>query len=302
MKKEPKRHHYIPQFILKNFCFDDHNHLLYFDKQSKEVTVEDTRDVFMVKNLYRDEINNSSNPTKIEKDLSVFENEVSHIIKEKFLREKDIILTLEEDEKLRLFFAIMGFRSKGTNILFGEELSRESKKFYKHYQHDGDYVDLWKRNLGYAVNCRSTQEVIDHPDIDDPFKTFFCRDSAGILGMYIVVVEAREEDGFIIGDTYPVQLRGSTDAGLELHIYSIFPISHNRTILMVDLGAQGTPRHITHFRECVLNQPIFNKETNTIKIRVKKLYPEEIQYLNREIAENANDGFAFRKEPLNLLK
>jgi hypothetical protein len=120
--------------------------------------------------------------------------------------------------------------------------------------------------------------------------------------MYIVVLEAREEDGFIIGDTYPVQLRGSTDAGLQLHIYSIFPISHNRTILMVDLGAQGTPRHITHFRECVLNQPKFNKETNTIKIRVKKLYPEEIQYLNREIAENANDGFAFRKEPLNLLK
>lgn len=24
---EPKRHHYIPQFILRNFCFDDNNNI-----------------------------------------------------------------------------------------------------------------------------------------------------------------------------------------------------------------------------------------------------------------------------------
>lgn len=126
MKIEPKRHHYIPQFILKNFCYDDNNHLLYFDKQSGEVSSEDTRDVFMVKNLYRDEINNADNPTKIEKDLAVFENEVSRIIKDKFLSGRDIILTLQEDQKLKLFFAIMGFRSKETNHKFGDKISRES--------------------------------------------------------------------------------------------------------------------------------------------------------------------------------
>ncbi len=64
MKIEPKRHHYIPQFILKNFCYDENNHLLYFDKKSGKISSEDTRDVFMVKNLYRDEINNADNPTK----------------------------------------------------------------------------------------------------------------------------------------------------------------------------------------------------------------------------------------------
>ena len=302
MKIEPKRHHYIPQFILKNFCFDDNNHLLYFDKQSGEVSSEDTRDVFMVKNLYRDEINNADDPTKIEKDLAVFENEVSRIIKDKFLCGRDIVLTLQEDQKLKLFFAIMGFRSKETNHKFGDKISKESKVFYKQYQQDGDYTDLWKRNLGYVVNCRSIEEVLNHPHIDDPFKVFFRRDTVGIFGMYIVVVEAKENDGFIIGDTYPVVISGSTDSGLQLHLYSIHPISHNRTILLADVGAEAAPRYVTNFRDCVLRQPILDNVSGTIKIRVKSLYPEEVQYLNREVAKNSNEGFAFRKEPIHLLK
>lgn len=302
MKIEPKRHHYIPQFILKNFCYDENNHLLYFDKQSGKISSEDTRDVFMVKNLYRDEINNADNPTKIEKDLAVFENEVSRIIKDKFLSGRDIILTLQEDQKLKLFFAIMGFRSKETNHRFGDKISKESKVFYKQYQQDGDYTDLWKRNLGYVVNCRSIEEVLNHPHIDDPFKVFFSRDTVGIFGMYIVVVEAKENDGFIIGDTYPVVISGSTDSGLQLHLYSIHPISHNRTILLADVGAEAAPHYVTNFRECVLRQPTLDNVSGTIKIRVKGLYPEEVQHLNREIAKNSNEGFAFRKEPINLLK
>ena len=54
-------------------------------------------------------------------------------------------------------------------------VSRESKTFYKQYQQDGDYIDLWKRNLGYVVNCRTIEEVLKHPHIDDPFKVFFQR-------------------------------------------------------------------------------------------------------------------------------
>ena len=256
----------------------------------------------MVKNLYRDEINNADNPTKIEKDLAVFENEVSRIIKDKFLCGRDIVLTLQEDQKLKLFFAIMGFRSKETNHKFGDKISRESKTFYKQYQQDGDYIDLWKRNLGCVVNCRSIEEVLNHPHIDDPFKVFFRRDTVGIFGMYIVVVEAKENDGFVIGDTYPVVISGNTDSGLQLHLYSIHPISHNRTILLADVGAEAAPRYVTNFRECVLRQPIIDNVSGTIKIRVKGLYPEEVQYLNREVAKNSNEGFAFRKEPINLLK
>ena len=70
MKKEPVRHHYVPQFILRNFC-DEKGFLNYYDKKTNEMTVREPRDIFMEKNLYRDEINVADNPTKIETELGV---------------------------------------------------------------------------------------------------------------------------------------------------------------------------------------------------------------------------------------
>ena len=77
MNKEPVRHHYIPQFLLRNFCFDDRKHLFYYDKKASETSKRKTQEIFMVKNLYRDDINNSENPTKIESDMARFESEVA---------------------------------------------------------------------------------------------------------------------------------------------------------------------------------------------------------------------------------
>ena len=118
---EPIRHHYIPQFILKNFCFDDDGDTYYYDKKLEKVVIKKVRDTFMVENLYRDELNFPQHPTQIEYDLAVYESEISQIIRKKFLFENEITLTLEEDAKLRLFFAIMGFRAKRVKERFAHE-------------------------------------------------------------------------------------------------------------------------------------------------------------------------------------
>ena len=65
MNKEPVRHHYIPQFILRNFCFNDRDDLFYFDKKDSQISVKKTRDIFMVRNLYRDEINNQTSQRRL---------------------------------------------------------------------------------------------------------------------------------------------------------------------------------------------------------------------------------------------
>lgn len=134
ISKEPIRHHYIPQFILRNFCFDEDRHqLFYFDKKTSTLSIKQTRDIFMVKNLYRDEINNSNDIMKIEKDMAQFESEAAKIITGRFLKEDEISISLEEDERLKLFFAIMGFRSKLTSKTFSAETSDENKVFYSTY-------------------------------------------------------------------------------------------------------------------------------------------------------------------------
>ena len=108
-KSEPIRHHYIPQFILKPFCFED-NHLYYYSKDNSTVVVEDIRDVFMVRNLYRDEQNSPENPVYIEEALSGMEREASGVIRT-FCNEKNIVLTKSQNDMLKLFFAIMSFIS-----------------------------------------------------------------------------------------------------------------------------------------------------------------------------------------------
>ncbi len=295
MRKEPVRHHYIPQFILRNFCFNDKNELYYYDKKTNETTIKNTRDVFMEKNLYRDEINHSHNPTKIENDLARFENEISQIINGRFLNDKEITLTFDEEERLRIFFAIMGFRSKNASNIFSENTSRQNKEFYSYFQGNDNLEDLWKRNLGYIVNCRTIEEILNHENIDPPIKFFLQRDTNGIFGMYFVVAERKENENFVVGDSYPVIVKGIFDNGVQLQIYSIFPISPSRVVLLVSNGAEATPRDVIFLRRGIFTKPKINCDELTVTLRVKGLYNEEVRHINSTIFENAQEGITFQK-------
>ena len=46
MKQEPKRHHYIPQFILRNFQ-DENSQVSYWDIENSKLEKRNTRSVFM---------------------------------------------------------------------------------------------------------------------------------------------------------------------------------------------------------------------------------------------------------------
>lgn len=297
MKKEPIRHHYIPQFILRNFCFDDNRtRLLYYDKKSSKISARQTREIFMARNLYRDNINSPNEPMRIEKDMARFESEISQIITKKFLNKGEILISLDEDEKLKVFFAIMAFRLKITSSKFGAEASEDSKSFYSVYQKNGDLSDFWKRNLGYLVNCRSLKEILNHKKIDDPIKIFFHRDISGLFGLYFIVAERRGPLDFIISDSYPTVITGITDKGLELCIYSVFPISPDRIILLTANGAESAPKKVATFSNDILRKPKLNPDRKSITIRTKKIYENEVRYINSVLMKEAHEGFAFRNK------
>lgn len=301
MNKDPVKHHYIPQFILRNFCFDDRSRLYFYSKKTSKTIIRKTKEIFMIRNLYRDDINNIDNPTKIEKDMARFESEVAQIITERFLDENDITLTLDEDEKLKLFFAIMGFRSKITSDNFGIGASDESKTFYSANQKNGDLSDFWKRNLGNLVNCRSLKEVLNHKEIDDPIKMFFLRDILGYSGLYFIVAERRGHMDFIISDVYPTLIYGETDAGIELPMYSVCPISPDRIILLTSNGVEGAPKSVATFSDEFLKKPKWNLNKKVITIHVKKMYEDEVKYVNSMIINAAYEGFAFKSgDRINL--
>ena len=303
MKNEPIRHHYIPQFILRNFCFDDNNNLYYYDRESNTVSVKKTQYVFMERNLYRDEINSPEEKTKIETDLAKYESEVAKIINERFLHGNDIYLTLEEDEKLKLFFAIMGFRNENAYRLFDGNITEESKVFYLKYQRDGNFNDFWKRNLGQLANCRSLKDVFDNPLIDEPIKAFMARDTYNLAGKYFVVVEKRGDRDFVIGNSYPTGITGYDDEkkGLVLLMFEIFPLSPNRVLLFAANGVDNAPKVASRLRYDIFRRPILNEQTGKIRIHVKKIYKNDVDFINEAIVNNSKIGFAFRdKSHINL--
>ena len=283
---------------MRNFCIDENENTIFVDAKTKEQSKKQVRDLFMERNLYRDTINDE-NPVKIEEDLARFENEVAHIIKDKFLEKNEFVLTQSEDEKLKLFFALMSFRSKSTQELFKKKLSKESKNIYSNWQHNKNFEDLWKRNLGKLVKCRSLEDVRNNKEIDEPIKIFLQRDTFGLFGKYFCVVEPKDVGEFVLSDGYPITFRGVCEspfcASFEVDIYDIFALSPQRAILFANIGCKGTPKDILKMRDLVFNEPIRN-EKNELLFRVKKLYLEEVEIINNMIIEHAKKGFIYRGE------
>ena len=86
---EAKRHHYIPQFILKNFL-DNKGQVFYWDIEKEVLEKRNPRSIFMNFDMYRDEVNHKDKPTSIESSLAIFEGEIATLIRQKFLKDNEI--------------------------------------------------------------------------------------------------------------------------------------------------------------------------------------------------------------------
>ena len=290
MAKEPIKHHYIPQFIQRSFA-DDNGKVCFFDNKKKESRLITTCEIFMQRNLYRDEKLFPCDPVKIEKDLSKFENEASQVLR-RFRNGNEIIISNYENEMLQIFFFIMSFRSPSTYRSVSKSISVNAKTKLSMNQNEDIREDLWKRNLGYLVNCRTINEILEHPHIDKEFKIFARRDTFSFFGKYFSVAECPPTQSFVLGDTYPVTVSGSIqNNGYGLHMYDIFPITPNRVILFSSNGATGTPPEVLSFRPAVIHPPKTNETDNCITIRVKKLFPEECDRLNQLIIKESVTGY-----------
>ena len=292
--KEPVRHHYIPQFILRNFKRED-GYVSYYDCSKGSVESKRTEEIFMTRNLYRDTINHPDEPVKIEKDLARFENEASKIIN-KFLKDDEVVLSVEEDDCLKLFFAIMGFRADRVKEMFSESVDDEFKEFYSIFQKDGDLTDFWKRNLGILVNCRSLKQVLDNPNIDSPVKAFMVRDTCGLIltGLYFLPVEVRGGEDFMISDCYPAVFDGISEDGMtSIPMYSVYPISPKRALFLMADGVENAPSYASGFDKNFFRKPIIKRDGKTAVFRMQKIYETEVKNINDTLFRCASEGTAF---------
>lgn len=276
---KPIKQHYIPQFILKNFCFLN-DLVKYYNVEKNSIEILSTKKIFMEEKFYND-YNNFDIPEYIEIELGKLESEVARIINNKLLKDDFIKLTKEEDEKLKLFFAIMGFRSLHAKKFF-ENLSENEKSFYSNYQRDEDFLDLWKRNLGYLVSCRSLDDVINHPNIDNPIKVLMRRDTYGFTGLYFLVFKSSGNEKFVIGDCFPVNIKGD----FNITLYDIFPLSPDRMLLLL-------PYEINVVKEGVLDftKKELKRSNNSLHFKVRNIYDDKVKIINEKIIMNCKKGY-----------
>ena len=81
-KQEPRKHHYIPRFILKNFN-DNNGQVNYWDIKKNKLEKRNIKSVFMNIDMYRDETINEQDPTQIESKFAIFECEIAKLINSK---------------------------------------------------------------------------------------------------------------------------------------------------------------------------------------------------------------------------
>lgn len=289
MKNVPIKHHYIPQFILRNFL-NLKGFVQYFDLEKRKGRFVKPEDIFFTRNLYRQE--DYDNPVEIEKSLSKYESEISPLFKDMISKEKQFQFTLDEVEKIKLFIAISSFRSLNARKCFN---NINDKDFYTPYTKENETLeDLWKRNLYKIVNCRSVKEVLDNNDIDEPFKKFMMRDTFGLLGTYLVVCETRGEEKFVIGDCYPVVHSGVLENGGSIPMQALMPLSPNRVLIMVYEGSKYAPREAKLINDKCLRKPYSTGDY--LKLNIGRIYQDDVRKINDITINNSLYGYIFNNE------
>lgn len=303
---EAKRHHYIPQFILRNFL-DDNGQVSYWDIEKEVLEKRNTRSVFMNFDMYRDELNYRENPTAIESSLSVFESEIANLINNKFLKNDEITITRSELESLRIFLELLSFRSDLRKDQYINSKFTESTRDVLSEYANGDYVDLWKKEVDALSKCRTYEDINKSKEIDPIIKMDFMN---AIKGYYMTVVEARGGD-FLLTDVYPTLEVYPMTIDVNIHLHCIYPFSNKRALLL---------NHVM-FKPCFEGDILFEPMRKVSKIkgdmialprnrykiggrilspedefiyRVRKIYSSDVESINALLLNEARIGVMFK--------
>jgi len=285
MENEPKRNHYIPQFILRKFC-DSKGQLLYLNSKEGTIQKRNPKSVFVVSDLYRDEFCNPSQPTRIESDLALFEEEISRIIAGGgFYQKEEISLTTEEYEKLSIFFSLMDFRAKKTRDIFINTLSESSRRLYSINQERENLEEFWKINLGELAKCRTISQISSNQKINELFRVNFVFET---VDFFMSVIERRGPEDFLLGDIYPTFLFGLLDQGLRLPVYRFFPISPSRMIVFTSAKIHSIRKEVRFLSDNISRAPIVN--SGRMVFHVRKLYCNDVVAINAMALNEVIDG------------
>ena len=307
-KQEPKKHHYIPRFILKNFN-NENGQVNYWNIEKDKLEKRNTKSVFMNIDMYRCEPLNQDDPTQIESKLSIFEREIAELISNKILNKEEIILDRRELGKLKIFTTLLSFRSNHRMKQYSENLfDGFTRQILLKYQPDGNFKELWKREIDDIATCRCQKDIENSKNIDPIVKQEFLNDMSCF---YMTFVDTEDEE-FILTDIYPTFEVFPIDVNINLHMHCLFPLTPTRMLILNnnifrnDCWDDPTLNMMLEYSQIkgnaiippiniYKNIGIFNLDDKFI-YHVRKICRKDIEYINALFLKEAKVGFIFRNK------
>ena len=304
---EPVKHHFIPQFILRNFTHNN-DQIFYWNKETSKIEVRNTKSVYMVKNLYRDEKNHPTDPAVIEKKFAQFESTIATLFQEKIIDKNPIVLTRTENEKLRRFLYLLSFRSSSRKKQYIDaNFDEATKEHLSKYVVNDDYIDLWLREIETILDTDDYHDLQNNDNVSWTIRTDFW---SHLSGYYMTFVAPRGQD-FIIGDIYPtteIFPIGINNANLYPHL--MFPITPDLMLILNHIGFKPETNkgllmldNMVAFSRIKGNAIVPPNAKYKVQgklspediytYRINKLYSEDVTYLNLLSLNEVRKGFSY---------
>ncbi len=192
--------HYVPQFILKNFC-NENNNLIYCDFERKTTSVRNTKSVFAEQDYY---------PEQLEKDLChKAEYTFANLYHNKLENAKNAIgLTADELFIIKKYLVV-------SSIRFKYEFTNEGKSYYKTIPEE--WQGLFGRDTAKILNgflkLENSKDCFNYidsfekklfegnePKEDSNMNASLWAELREVLNNYLIFVRPKESEEFFIPD------------------------------------------------------------------------------------------------------
>lgn len=287
--------HYISKFILKQFTIPNSKSVYYcsvkeikcLDYTVREIDtpkMKKTKKVFTDINLYDNFL--LKNPRQLEDDFGLFECEISKLLNENVFNKKEIKLTIQEEEALKIFFFLMKYRSLKRKKYF-EKIDDVDKSYFERNCSYKDYVALWKDCLSSLTKCRRLDEILNQNALPRPIKNELLGDIFGAEGTYLTFIKRKGVVEFVISDLYPFIYE--EERVLYPFIY-YFPLSPDLMMASFHKKAykDGLLKGINH----KITPPIYRN--NEIIYTLQEFDENEVKARNNFVFNKAKAGVCFR--------
>jgi len=327
------RSHYIPQFILRNFCENDK--ITYCDINKREISSRNTRSVFSEIGYYSEET---------ETDLN---NKIEHIFANLYHNKLEnarytIELTPEELFTLKKYLIVASLRYR---FKYTEEdkkrIDSMEKAFKPEFENDiKEILNINTVNEAYNIINKIDSQLYDFRNIDkiqnsEEYSIPLWAETKDIIQSYIVFVQAPKEEEFIIPELgrgmyygsiafkklsfiVNLLLQGRVDldplsTSVTIRDYSIFPLSKRLAVISIssfyelycDLNGLYNVRFPEDFptvsealgfgdKNLILPPRIkYTRKGNFYQYEIKNLSVKDICILNSVMINETTDYFAF---------